>query len=231
MKSTYDEVYARWQDDPEGFWADAAEAVHWYKKWDKVLDASRPRFYRWFSGGVVNTCYNALDRQVANGRAEQPALIYDSPVTQTIKVFSYRDLLDEVSRFAGVLQRQGARKGDRVIVSRYQIVEQVSERGPDGRLVQKSQPVTHFKIREASRPLSPVEMITSSSSRCRKQRLLEFPGSIGESRCTTSGKSLVQGKWSLSEEMEWSGRSSLAGMTTFVTGEKACSCRENADLH
>ena len=116
MKSTYDEVYARWQDDPEGFWADAAEAVHWYKKWDKVLDASRPRFYRWFSGGVVNTCYNALDRQVANGRAEQAALIYDSPVTQTIKVFSYRDLLDEVSRFAGVLQRQGARKGDRVII-------------------------------------------------------------------------------------------------------------------
>src|SRR6266702_2637972 len=116
MKSTYDEVYARWQDDPEGFWADAAEAVHWYKKWDKVLDASRPRFYRWFTGGVVNTCYNALDRQVANGRAEQPALIYDSPVTQTIKVFRYRELLDEVSRFAGVLLRQGARKGDRVII-------------------------------------------------------------------------------------------------------------------
>src|SRR5437870_272360 len=109
MKSTYDEVYARWQDDPEGFWADAAEAVHWYKKWDKVLDAWRPRFYRWFTGGVVNTCFNALDRQVANGRSEQPALIYDSPVTQTIKVFTYRELLDEVSRFAGVLQRQGER--------------------------------------------------------------------------------------------------------------------------
>src|SRR5437667_433514 len=116
MKSTYDEVYARWQDDPEGFWADAAEAVHWYKKWDKVLDASRPRFYRWFSGGVVNTCYNALDRQVANGRAGQPALMYDSPANQTIKVFSYRELLDEVSRFAGVLARQGVRKGDRVII-------------------------------------------------------------------------------------------------------------------
>ena len=64
MKSTYDAVYARWQDDPESFWADAAEAVHWFKKWDSVLDASRPPFYRWFSGGMVNTCYNALDRHV-----------------------------------------------------------------------------------------------------------------------------------------------------------------------
>src|SRR5438874_11495878 len=116
MKSTYDEVYAGWRDDPEGLWADAAEAVHWYKKWDRVLDGSRAPFYRWFSGGVVNTCYNALDRHVAQGRADQAALIYDSPVTQTVKVFSYRELLDEVARFAGVLVRQGARKGDRVSI-------------------------------------------------------------------------------------------------------------------
>src|SRR5437667_4335353 len=116
MKSACDEVYARWLRDPASFWAEAAEAIHWYKKWDRVLDASRPPFYRWFTGGVVNSCYNALDWHVENGRAEQPALIYDSPVTQTIKVFTYRELLDEVSRFAGVLQRQGARKGDRVII-------------------------------------------------------------------------------------------------------------------
>ena len=85
MKNTYDEVYTRWRSDPEDFWAEAAEAVHWNKKWDKVLDASRPPFYRWFVGGLLNTCYNALDRHVENGRANQPALIYDSPVTATVE--------------------------------------------------------------------------------------------------------------------------------------------------
>jgi propionyl-CoA synthetase len=114
--SAYDEVYARWQDAPESFWAELAEAVHWYKKWDKILDASRPPFYRWFTGGMVNTCYNALDRHLEQGRGNQPALIYDSPVTGTIKTFSYRELLDEVARFAGVLVRQGIQKGDRVII-------------------------------------------------------------------------------------------------------------------
>ncbi len=116
INSTYDEVYGRWQDAPESFWAEVAEAIHWYKKWDRVLDASRPPFYRWFTGGMVNTCYNALDRHVEQGRGNQLALIYDSPVTRTIKTFSYRELLDEVARFAGVLVRQGIQKGDRVII-------------------------------------------------------------------------------------------------------------------
>src|SRR5437867_4494965 len=116
INSTYDEVYGRWRDAPEGFWAEMAEAIHWYKKWDKVLDASRPPFYRWFTGGMVNSCYNALDRHVEHGRGNQSALIYDSPVTGKIKAFSYRELLDEVARFAGVLVRQGLQKGDRVIL-------------------------------------------------------------------------------------------------------------------
>src|SRR5439155_26163539 len=116
MKSAYEETYARWREDPERFWAEAAEAVHWYRKWDTVLDASRAPFYRWFAGGVVNTCYEALDRHVESGRAEQCALIYDSPVTGTIHSFTYRQLRDEVARFAGVLVRQGVRKGDRVVI-------------------------------------------------------------------------------------------------------------------
>ncbi len=116
INSTYDEVYGRWRDAPEGFWAEMAEAIHWYKKWDRVLDASRPPFYRWFTGGMVNSCYNALDRHVEHGRGNQSALIYDSPVTGKIKAFSYRELLDEVARFAGVLVRQGLQKGDRVII-------------------------------------------------------------------------------------------------------------------
>ena len=84
----YQEVYQRSLEDREGFWADVAEGIEWYQKWDQVLDASNPPFYRWFKGGVVNTCYNALDRHVEQGRAEQLALVYDSPVTQQVKKYT-----------------------------------------------------------------------------------------------------------------------------------------------
>ena len=116
MPSNYEKLYTRSLDDPEGFWAEAAEDVHWYKRWDKVLDDSRQPFYQWFKGGVVNNCYNALDLHVANGRGDQLALVHDSPVTDTIKAFTYRELLDQVARFAGVLASQGVQKGDRVLI-------------------------------------------------------------------------------------------------------------------
>ena len=116
MRGAYEAEYRTWQQDPEGFWARAAEAIHWYKKWDQVLDTSRAPFYRWFSGGVVNTCYNVLDAHVANGRAEQVALIYDSPVTDNVKSYTYRKLLHKVAHFAGALRQQGVEKGDRVIL-------------------------------------------------------------------------------------------------------------------
>ncbi|MBI5640622.1 MAG: propionyl-CoA synthetase [Nitrospirae bacterium] len=112
----YDEVFQRSISDPEGFWGEAAEAISWYKKWDKVLDDSRKPFYRWFAGGELNTCYNCLDRHVEEGRADQTALIYDSPVTRTIQRFTYRELLDQVSMFAGVLSGLGVAKGDTVII-------------------------------------------------------------------------------------------------------------------
>lgn len=116
MASAYEKLYTQSLEDPEGFWAETAEDVHWYKKWDKVFDNSRQPFYQWFKGGVVNTCYNALDLHVANGRADQLALLYDSPVTDTIKSFTYRELLEQVARFAGVLANQGVQKGDRVVI-------------------------------------------------------------------------------------------------------------------
>jgi propionyl-CoA synthetase len=112
----YDELFRKSIQDPEGFWAEAAEDVTWYRKWDKVLDASNPPFYRWFPGAELNTCYNALDRHVEGGRADQTALIYDSPVTDTIKKYTYRELLDKVSRFAGALQGLGVKKGDTVVI-------------------------------------------------------------------------------------------------------------------
>ena len=102
--------------DPDAFWGEAAEQVHWYRKWDKVLDESNKPFYRWFAGGEVNTCFNALDLHVENRRGEQTALIYDSPVTDQIKTFTYRELRDKVALFAGVLAAQGVGKGDRVII-------------------------------------------------------------------------------------------------------------------
>src|SRR5690349_22835794 len=110
------EAFNRSLKDPAGFWGEAADSVHWYKKWDKVLDDSRRPFYRWFVGGEVNTCYNALDRHVEQGRGNQPALIYDSPVTNTITTFTYRELRDKVALFAGALARLGVGKGDRVII-------------------------------------------------------------------------------------------------------------------
>ncbi len=113
---SYEEIYARSMEDPEGFWGEQAAAIDWYKPWDKVLDANRKPFYRWFAGGELNTCYNALDRHVEKGRAEQAALIYDSPVTGAQQRYSYRELRDAVAQFAGVLRDQGVAKGDRVIV-------------------------------------------------------------------------------------------------------------------
>ena len=103
MRHLSDVVHERSLSDPDGFWAKAAEAIDWFTKWDRVCDRSRAPFYRWFTGATVNTCYNALDRHVAGPRASQPALIYDSPLTGTIRVFTYRELLDQVSVFAGAL--------------------------------------------------------------------------------------------------------------------------------
>jgi len=123
MTNLYEEAYAKSMNDPDAFWGEAAEDCHWYKKWDKVLDDSNKPFYRWFTGGVCNTCYNALDLHVENGRGDQDALIYDSPVTDTIKKYTYRELRDEVAKFAGVLANQGVTKGDRVIIYMPMIAE------------------------------------------------------------------------------------------------------------
>jgi propionyl-CoA synthetase len=117
MSNAYDDAYHRSLTDPEGFWGEAAQEIDWYKPWDKVLDDSNPPFYRWFVGAECNTCYNALDRHVEAGRGEQAAMIYDSPVTgNTVRTYTYSQLLDEVSRFAGVLRAEGVEKGDRVII-------------------------------------------------------------------------------------------------------------------
>ena len=113
--SRYHDIYARWQRDPQGFWGEAAEAIDWYEKPKQVFDKSQGLYGRWFPGGVVNTCYNALDRHIAT-RNDQVALIYDSPVTQTVKTFTYGRMLSEVQLLGAMLRDFGVGKGDRVIL-------------------------------------------------------------------------------------------------------------------
>ncbi len=114
--TSFDAVFQSSINNPEEFWAEAAKSITWYKEYDKVLDSSNPPFYKWYPGGKMNTCYNAIDRHVENGRADQTAIIYDSPVTDTIRKISYKELLDEVSTFAGVLKGMGVGKGDTVVI-------------------------------------------------------------------------------------------------------------------
>jgi propionyl-CoA synthetase len=115
-QSRYHEVHARSLADPEGFWAEAARDIDWIAPARKIFDPSMGAYGRWFVGGVVNTCYNALDRHVASGRADQVALIHDSPLTNTIARYTYAVLLKEVQALAAVMQDFGVVKGDRVIL-------------------------------------------------------------------------------------------------------------------
>ena len=112
----YHEIYASWKSNPEEFWATGAQDIAWYKLWDRVFDPYMGEYGRWFAGAECNTAYNCLDRHVEAGRGDQPALIYDSPVTDTKKTYTYSELTDEVATLAGVLKDLSVEKGDRVII-------------------------------------------------------------------------------------------------------------------
>jgi len=116
MTGRYQEAHANSLADPHRFWAEAAAGIDWLGRWERVLDDRNPPFYRWFTGGVLNTCYNALDRHCERGRAGQTALIYDSPVTGTVCRFTFGELRDAVALFAGALAAEGVAKGDRVLI-------------------------------------------------------------------------------------------------------------------
>jgi propionyl-CoA synthetase len=113
---SYAQTYRASIDDPEAFWRGAAADVSWIRKPRRVLDSSRAPLHRWYPDATLNTCFNALDRHVVNGRGEQVALIYDSPVTGTRKTFTYAVLLERVAAFAGALRQLGVGKGDRVVI-------------------------------------------------------------------------------------------------------------------
>ena len=113
---SYRTEYRRSIDDPAGFWGEAAKGITWDREPTRILDDTNLPFYRWFADGEMNTCYNALDRHVEGGRGDQAAVIYDSPVTDTVRSYSYREMQDQVARFAGVLRGLGVDKGDTVVV-------------------------------------------------------------------------------------------------------------------
>jgi len=116
MTSKYAEVYQDWKKDPEGFWAEAAKEIDWFTPATKIFDANEGVYGRWFTGATCNTCYNCVDRHVENGRAEQPAIIYDSPITGNKRTLTYRDLLIETMALGNVMKSHGVSKGDRVII-------------------------------------------------------------------------------------------------------------------
>ena len=123
--ASFPAVYKRSLQDPEGFWGEAAAAIDWTHPWDQVVDRTVDPAARWFVGARMNTCFNALDRHVADGRANQTALIYDSAVTENSRSYTFGELLDEVAKFAGVLQRRGVTRGDRVVIYMPMIPEAV----------------------------------------------------------------------------------------------------------
>ena len=114
--SRYQEEFNQSIQHPDQYWGEIAKAVHWEKTWDKVLDDSDKPYYRWFTGAEVNTCYNALDLHVKEGRGEQNAIIYDSAMTGEIRHYTYRQLTEETARFAGALSALGVERGSRVVI-------------------------------------------------------------------------------------------------------------------
>ena len=116
MTSDYHKTYAEWEANPQLFWANEAKAIQWTKPWDKVFDPQANVYGEWFVGATCNTCYNCLDYHVENGRADQLAIIYDSPITGAKRTYTYAQLLEEVEALASVLTAQGIVKGDRVLI-------------------------------------------------------------------------------------------------------------------
>ena len=125
MSDKFHKIYQQSINNPENFWAEAANDVFWFKKPTKILNKSNPPFYKWFEDGVTNTCYNALDIHIDNGHGDKTALIYDSPITGNKSQFTFKELRQKVSKFAGALKNQGVQKGDRVIIYMPMIPEAV----------------------------------------------------------------------------------------------------------
>lgn len=112
----YSEVYKQSIENPEEFWGKLGKLVHWDRPWKRVLDNDSPPFSRWYCGGYLNACYNAIDRHILAGKGSKVALIHDSPLANIVRHVTYQELYDQVSLLAGGLQKLGVKKGDRVVI-------------------------------------------------------------------------------------------------------------------
>jgi propionyl-CoA synthetase len=216
-----DEIHRRSLEEPEAFWAEAAEALEWDTPWQRVLDDSRAPIYRWFVGGRMNTCHNALDRHVEGGRADQPALIYDSPVTGTTASYTYRELRDEVARFAGALAAQGVERGDRVIVYMPMVPEAVIAMLACARIgAVHSVVFGGFAANELASRIADAKpkVIVSASCGIEPGRLVEYKPLLDEAieaveskpeRCIVLQRPMVEAALDPARDLEWS--DALAG--------------------
>ena len=125
MNLTFKEIYDSSINNPEEFWKNVSEDVFWFKKPNKILNNSKPPFYKWFEDGVTNSCYNALDHHIEQGKGNKVALIYDSPITGNKAKFTFNQLKGKVSKFAGALDKLGIKKGDRIVIYMPMIPEAV----------------------------------------------------------------------------------------------------------
>ncbi len=125
MKDSFNKIYQESLKNPEKFWQNVSEDIFWFKKPSKILNKTNPPFYKWFEDGVTNTCYNAIDTHIDQGKGDKTALIYDSPITNNKAKFTYNELKEKISKFAGALDNLGIKKGDRVIIYMPMIPEAV----------------------------------------------------------------------------------------------------------
>ena len=125
MENNFNKIYKESIQNPEEFWKNVSDDIFWFKKPTKILNKSNPPFYKWFEDGVTNTCYNALDLHIDEGKGEKLAIIYDSPITGSKENITYNQLKEKVALFAGALKKQGVSKGDRVIIYMPMIPEAV----------------------------------------------------------------------------------------------------------
>jgi non-ribosomal peptide synthetase component F len=148
--TAFNQAYRRSIDEPEKFWGEAAEAIDWFKKPELILDNKCGPRARWFVGGELNTCYNAVDRHVEAGRGEQVAVIYDSPLTDSLRKITYKELQTQAAQMASALANRGITKGDGVVIYMPMI--------PEAIVAMLACQVSHYNYCHACMPGGPLQL-------------------------------------------------------------------------
>lgn len=225
----YQEAFQESIENPEAFWGKAAEEIVWERKWDRVLDDSQTPFYKWFPGGRLNTCFNAVDVHVAQGRGQQTAVIYDSPVTRTIQKFTFSELKNRVSRIAGFLKGLGVKKGDTVLIYMPMIPEALMAMLACARIgVIHSVVFGGFAPRELAVRINDAQpkVILSASCGIEIQRVIPYKPLLDEAielaghkpeKCVIVQRPQVLAKLTPGRDLEWSGLETAAEPADCVT--------------